>query len=164
MKKQLIALSLLALPFFAVAKGTGYGNTDWGMTPSEVVAVQKGAHLITPEKFKHAWGKVQTDNLTIGSGIYTIKYLFDGSDRLIQTNVSNNEKKNKGIINLHFDALHKMLTQKYGKPAFEGDDSVVWKVEDTSIELTRLIIANIMANVTVIYRPDTAISKDTSNL
>ncbi|CQR19888.1 hypothetical protein [Salmonella enterica] len=38
MKKQILALALLSLPLIGMAKDSGYGNTEWGMTPNQVVA------------------------------------------------------------------------------------------------------------------------------
>lgn len=96
MKKLLMAFVILTLPLLSFAKGIGYGNTKWDMSPSEVVAAQgNGAHLISPEKYKDNFGKVRIDNLSIGSGIYTVTFLFNSADRLVQTNVASNEKKMK---------------------------------------------------------------------
>lgn len=94
MKKLLMAFVILTLPLLSLAKGIGYGNTKWGMNPSEVVAAQgSGAHLISPEKYNDNFGKVQIDNVSIGSGLYTVTFLFNSADRLVQTNVASNEKK-----------------------------------------------------------------------
>lgn len=165
MNKHFLAFSLLAVSFATTAKGVGYGNTEWGMTPSQVVAAQKGnAHIIAPEKYKDSWGKVRTDNVNIGSGLYTVSYLFDSSDRLIQANVASNEKSNVGIIQNQFDALHQLLTQKYGKPQFEGSDKVTWKTADTTIELSKMIIQDILAQNVVRYVPNGKVNSDTSNL
>lgn len=103
MNKLLIAFVILTLPMLSFAKDIGYGNTKWGMNPSEVVAAQgNGAHLISPEKFKGSVGKVRIDNVSIGSDLYTVTFLFDSSDRLVQTNVASNEKKNEGIVARQF--------------------------------------------------------------
>lgn len=165
MKKQLLALTLLALPLFAMAKGAGYGNTEWGMNPSQVVAAQNGkAHLITPQKFKDNWGKASIENVDIASGLYTVTFLFDTSDKLVQTNVASNERKNEGIINNQFDSLNQLLTQKYGKPQFEGSEKVTWKTADTTIELNKMIISGVMAQTVVRYIPNNAVTSATSNL
>ena len=165
MKKNFLALALLTLPLIASAKGTGYGKTEWGMSPSQVVAAQNGkANIIAPEKYKDSWGKVRTDNLNIASGLYTVSYLFDASDRLVQTNVASNEKHNVGIINNQFASLHQLLTQKYGKPQFEGSDKVTWKTADTTVELSKMIIEGVMAQNVVRYVPNDKVTSDTSNL
>ena len=86
-------------------QGIGYGNTKWDMNPSEVIAAQgNGAHLISPEKYKDNFGKVQIDNVSIGSGLYTVTFLFNSADRLVQTNVASNEKKMK--VSLRVNLAH----------------------------------------------------------
>ncbi|HCD6796393.1 TPA: hypothetical protein NDW04_003116, partial [Klebsiella pneumoniae] len=107
MKKMLVALVLLLAPLLAFAGGSGYGNTKWDMSPSEVVTAQgNGAHLISPEKYNDNFGKVRIDNVSIGSGLYTVTFLFNSSDRLVQTNVASNEKKNEGIVARQFGTLN----------------------------------------------------------
>lgn len=165
MKKLLIAFVILTLPMLSFAKGIGYGNTKWDMSPSEVVAAQgNGAHLISPEKFKGSVGKVRIDNVSIGSGLYSVTFLFDSSDRLIQTNVASNEKKNEGIVARQFGTLNQLLTQKYGKPEFSDSDKATWKLPDTTVELSQMVISGIMAQTIVRYIPNSRVASDTSNL
>lgn len=166
MKKILIAATFLVMPLFAHADGgAGYGNTKWDMRPSEVVAAQgNGAHLISPEKYKGSVGKVRIGNVNIGSGLYNVNFLFDDSDRLVQTNVTSIEQKNEGIIVRQFNTLNQLLTQKYGKPEFANEDSVTWKLPSTTVELSKMIIPGIMAQTVVRYIPTSRVNKDTSNL
>ena len=107
MLKKIAILSLLLIsPILAFANGAGYGKTTWGMSPQEVVAVESNrATLIEPKKYSGAWGKVQINNVSIGSGSYTVDFLFDESDKLVQTNVTSNEKRNIGIANNNFKTL-----------------------------------------------------------
>ena len=97
MLKKIAILSLLLIsPILAFANGAGYGKTTWGMSPQEVVAVESNrATLIEPKKYSGAWGKVQINNVSIGSGSYTVDFLFDESDKLVQTNVTSNEKRKR---------------------------------------------------------------------
>jgi hypothetical protein len=165
MKKLIMALMILTLPLLSFANGIGYGNTSWNMNPSEVVAAQgNGAHLISPEKYKDNFGKVRIDNVTIGSGLYTVTFLFDSSDRLVQTNVASNEKKNEGIVAMQFSTLNQLLTQKYGKPEFTDADKVTWRLQDTTVELSKMVISGIMAQTVVRYIPNNKVRDDTSNL
>lgn len=165
MKKLLMAFVILTLPVLSFAKGTGYGNTKWDMNPTEVVAAQgNGAHLISPEKYKDNLGKVRIDNVSIGSDLYTVTFLFDSSDRLVQTNVSSNEKKNEGIVAHQFGTLNQLLTQKYGKSEFSDSDKVTWKLPDTTVELSQMVISGIMAQTVVRYIPNSRVANDTSNL
>lgn len=165
MKKMLMAIAFLLTPVMALAGGVGYGNTKWDMNPTEVIAAQgNGAHLISPEKFKGSVGKVRIDNVSIGSGLYSVTFLFDSSDRLIQTNVSSLEKKNEGIVAGQFGTLNQLLTQKYGKPEFSDADKVTWKLQDTTVELSKLVISGIMAQTVVRYIPNNKVKSDTSNL
>jgi len=93
MYKIIVFGTLLVMPLLAHAGGAGYGNTKWDMRPSEVVAAQgNGAHLIAPEKYKGSVGKVRIDKVDIGSGLYNVNFLFDDSDRLVQTNVTSVEQ------------------------------------------------------------------------
>ncbi|MBJ4924063.1 hypothetical protein JGF34_25035, partial [Salmonella enterica subsp. enterica serovar Agona] len=58
MKKQILALALLSLPLIGMAKDSGYGNTEWGMTPNQVGAAQMGkAHLVPPQTYEGRWGR-----------------------------------------------------------------------------------------------------------
>lgn len=162
---MLVALAFLFAPILAFAGGSGYGNTKWYMSPSEVVAAQgNGAHLISPEKFKGSTGKVRIDNVSIGSDLYTVTFLFDISDRLMQTNVASNEKKNEGIVARQFGTLNQLLTQKYGKPEFSDADKATWKLSDTTIELSKMVISGIMAQTIIRYIPNSRVASDTSNL
>ncbi|EIY2221696.1 hypothetical protein AAHV37_14985 [Klebsiella pneumoniae] len=165
MKKMLVALVLLLAPLLAFAGGSGYGNTKWDMSPSEVVTAQgNGAHLISPEKYNDNFGKVRIDNVSIGSGLYTVTFLFNSSDRLVQTNVASNEKKNEGIVARQFGTLNQLLTQKYGKPEFSDSNKATWKLPDTTVELSQMVISGIMAQTIVRYIPNSRVASDTSNL
>jgi len=165
MQKIFVALSILLIPLLSYASGSGYGNTKWDMRPSEVMIAQgNGAHLIAPEKYKGSVGKVRIDNVKIGSDLYTINFLFDDYDHLVQTNITSNEKENEGVIALQYDRLSKLLTQKYGKPEYSSSESVTWKLPSTTVELCKLIISGVIAQTTIRYVPNGRISKDTSNL
>lgn len=150
---------------FPVVAQAGYGNTQWGMTPNQVVEAEKGrAKIITPIKYNNGVGKAQVDNVNIASGDYTVTFIFDSGDRLVQTNLISDEKKNVGIINSSFNSLHQLLTQKYGEPSFKGSDSVTWKTDDSTIELRKMVIPGVMAQTSVRYIPNSKIEADTSNL
>lgn len=165
MKKQIFGLMLMAMPLICLAKGVGYGNTQWDMSPSEAVAVQGGkAHLIPPEKYNDNYGKVRIDNVSIGSDLYTVMFLFNSSDQLVQTNVASNERKNEAIVTRQFGYLNQLLTQKYGNPQFKDTDKVTWKTADTTIELSQMVISGIMAQTIVRYLPNSKVISDTSNL
>lgn len=165
MKKFLVAATFLVMPLLAYADGVGYGKTKWNMKPSEVVAAQgNGAHLIAPEKYKGSVGKVRIDKVDIGSGLYNVNFLFDDSDRLVQTNVTSVEQMNEGIIVRQFDTLNQLLTQKYGKPEFANADSVTWKLPSTTVELSKVVISGIMAQTAIRYIPTSRVAQDTSNL
>jgi len=166
MLKKIAILSLLLIsPILAFANGAGYGKTTWGMSPQEVVAVESNrATLIEPKKYSGAWGKVQINNVSIGSGSYTVDFLFDEYDKLVQTNVTSNEKRNIGIANNNFKTLSQLLTQKYGTPQFQSSDSVTWKTADTTIELKKLIVGSVIAQTSIRYIPNSKVVVDTSNL
>ena len=166
MLKKIAILSLLLIsPILAFANGAGYGKTTWGMSPQEVVAVESNrATLIEPKKYSGAWGKVQINNVSIGTPSYTVDFLFDESDKLVQTNVTSNEKRNIGIANNNFKTLSQLLTQKYGTPQFQSSDSVTWKTADTTIELKKLIVGSVIAQTSIRYIPNSKVVVDTSNL
>lgn len=165
MKKHFLGAILLCLPILAVAQSElGYGKTTWGMTPSQVVAALDGrAHLIKPEKYKGAWGKVSINPVNIAASDYKVAFLFDDNDHLIQTNVSSLEQKNVGIVDRQFQDLRKLLTQKYGQPQFDGE-TVTWKTSGTTIELSKMIIPDISAQISIRYLPNQRIQGDTQDL
>lgn len=165
MKKILIGFCCFVMPIIAMAKGVGYGNTEWGMSPNQVVAAENGkAALIPPEQFKGSWGKARINNINIGSGEYTVTFLFDSEDKLIQTNLVSNDKNNPGIASMRFNSLHELLTQKYGEPIYKGADKVTWKTADTTIELSKIIIPRVLSQTSVRYVPHSRLDADTSKL
>jgi hypothetical protein len=165
MKKLFFALTLLVLPLFAMSKGIGYGNTEWGMSPDEVVTAQNGkAHLIKPDKYYNSWGKVRIDNVSIGHYLYNINFLFDASNRLTQVNVNNIDKSSGRTIQRQFDSLNQLLTQKYGEPLFKSNDAIIWQTANTTIELSKLVIDGVMAESSVTYTPNSKVINDTLNL
>ena len=165
MKKQLLLILALFVPIVALAGGDGYGETLWGMSPAQVVEAESGrAVLIQPQQYKSSWAKVKIDNVQIGGDVYTVNFLFDASDKLIQTNVVSNEKKNIGIAHSRFNTLSQLLTQKYGEPQFKNSDSITWKTSGTTIELNTFIIPNVMTQTSIRYIPNSKIESDTSNL
>ena len=166
LKKIAIASLCLLLPVLALAKGEGYGKTTWGMTPQQVISAEASrANLIEPQKYTgNMWGKAQINTVTIGSSQYTVNFVFDESDQLVQTNVVSQEQNNPGIAELNFENLNQLLTQKYGNPLFKGKDSVTWKTPDTTIELSKLIIPRVVAQVNIRYIPHSRVKSDTSNL
>ncbi|MFS7385176.1 hypothetical protein [Rahnella sp. Larv3_ips] len=165
MKKHFLGAMLLCLPVLAIAQSeSGYGKTTWGMTPSQVVAAQgERARLIKPEKYKGSWGKVSINPVNIGASDYKVVFLFDDNDHLIQTNVSSLEQKNAGIIEDQFQNLRKLLTQKYGQPQFDGE-TVTWKTAVTTIELSKMVITGIVAQVSIRYLPNQRVQGDTQDL
>ena len=143
----------------------GYGDTQWGMSPAQVVEVEKDrAKMVEPIKYANGIGKAQINNISIASGDYTVTFIFDGNDRLVQTNLISNEKKSAGIADSRFKSLHQLLTQKYGEPSFKNSESVTWKTGDTTIELRKTIIPGIMAQTSVRYIPNSKIEAETANL
>lgn len=143
----------------------GYGDTQWGMSPAQVVEVEKDrAKVVEPIKYANGIGKAQINNISIASGDYTVTFIFDGNDRLVQTNLISNEKKSAGIADSRFKSLHQLLTQKYGEPSFKNSESATWKTGDTTIELRKTIIPGIMAQTSVRYIPNSKIEADTANL
>ncbi|QHI16252.1 hypothetical protein [Acinetobacter haemolyticus] len=166
MKKIFIAGVLGLFPMLALAKGIGYGNTQWGMNPNQVVVAEKGkAQIIEPKEFTGGLGKVRAENVKIDGHTYTATYVFDESNQLVATYLISNEKSNAGIANLEFNSLDKLLTQKYGKPQFKNENTVTWKTSSTTIELKKIIINSISyASATVSYVPNSKIENDVSNL
>lgn len=162
MKKLLMICVASVMSMLSYA---GYGDTQWGMSPAQVVEVEKDrAKMVEPIKYANGIGKAQINNISIASGDYTVTFIFDGNDRLVQTNLISNEKKSAGIADSRFKSLHQLLTQKYGEPSFKNSESVTWKTGDTTIELRKTIIPGIMAQTSVRYIPNSKIEADTANL
>ncbi|NLP55331.1 hypothetical protein OSH17_12470 [Acinetobacter baumannii] len=165
MKKIILLITMILLPIVSFAKGTAYGNADWGMTPAQVLEAEKGKAVeIKPEQYFKSFGKVRINDLIIASGTYTANFLFDENDRLIQTNVVSNEQKNRAIAASQFNELHRLLTQKYGEPVFKSLNKVTWKTKDTTIELSHSYVPNSIVRTSIRYIPNTKIEQDTSNL
>lgn len=162
MKKLLVTCAALLFPILSFA---GYSNTLWGMTPSQVIEAERDrAKIVSPIKYANGVGKAQINSVKVGSGQYTVTFIFDSNDRLVQTNLISDEKKSAGIANQSFKSLHQLLTQKYGEPSFKDTESITWKTDDTTIELRKLIIPGVMAQTSVRYIPNSKIESDTANL
>lgn len=166
MKFFLITLAFVLFSPLVIAKELGYGKTEWGMNPQQVVIAEKGkAQIIEPKEYTGGLGKARIDNIKIDGSTYTATFVFDASDQLTATYLISDEKKNAGITNLEFNSLNKLLTQKYGNPQFRSGDTVTWKTSNTTIELKKIIIKSISyANATVSYIPNSKAKDDTSNL
>lgn len=80
------------------------------------------AHICPPEKYNDNFGKVRIDNVSIGSGLYTVTFLFNSSDRLVQTNVASNEKKNEGIVARQLAPWINCWPKSIGKPEFSDSN------------------------------------------
>lgn len=153
------------LPLISYAKGNAYGNTNWGMTPAQVIEAEKGKAVETqPVNYNKSIGKVKIDNLSIGTGTYTANFLFDDKDHLVQTNVVSNEQKSRAIAVSQFNTLHQLLTQKYGEPVFKSLNKMTWKTEETTIELSHIYIPNSILRTSIRYLPNSKVEQDTSNL
>ncbi|BFM82758.1 hypothetical protein JUNP543_1076 [Acinetobacter baumannii] len=165
MKKIILLITMILLPIASFAKGNAYGNTEWGMTPSQVIEAEKGKAIeIPPVQYLNAVGKVKIDGITISTGTYTANFIFDDKDHLIQTNVVSNEQNNRVIAASQFNELHRLLTQKYGEPVFKSLNKITWKTKDTTIELSHTYVPNSIVRTSIRYVPNTKIEQDTSNL
>lgn len=144
----------------------GYGKTNWGMTPTEVLQAEQGrAHLVNPPaKYKNSLGMVSVDKLEIGGHLFKVVYQFT-DNKLSQVLVQGLEEKNSGINRNTFASLESLLTQKYGQSNFKDEGKrVTWKRDGTSIELTLLDIEGVITLVTVAYMPESETNKQTENL
>lgn len=166
MKRLFTVLALVLFPVLVFAKGIGYGNTQWGMNPNQVVIAEKGkAKIIEPKEFTGGLGKARAENIKIDGSTYTATYVFDDSNQLVATYLISNEKSSTGITNSEFNSLDKLLTQKYGKPQFKNENTVTWKTSSTTIELKKIIVNSISyASATVSYVPNSKVESDISNL
>lgn len=167
MKKILISAFLVVLPVISFAKlTTGYGNTEWGMTPAQVISAEKGrAKLVEPMNFHESYGRVQISDIDLGSVKYTATFLFDKNDKLIQTNLTSGNVQNEYIINSNFEYILENLTHKYGKPDYSGPHNASWKTKETTIQLKRSIDKRLsISEIFIRYVPNSTIAKTTSNL
>lgn len=165
MKNIILLITMIFLPITSFAKGNAYGNTEWGMTPSQVIEVEKGKAIeIQSVQYHNAVGKVKIDGINISTGTYTAIFIFDEKDHLTQTNVVSNEQNNRLIAASQFNELHRLLTQKYGEPVFKSLNKITWKTKDTTIELSHIYIPNSIVRTSIRYVPNTKIEQDTSNL
>lgn len=154
------------MPIIAIAKGSGYSNTEWGMNPKQVISVEKNkVKIIEPREYSTGWAKAENNEIKIDGSSYTATFVFDEKDALVATYLTSNTKDNIGIANLEFNTLEKLLNQKYGKPLYKSGDTVTWKTNSTSIELKKLIFnRGAFAQAVVNYEPASKSTRDTSNL
>ena len=166
MKKIALFIYLVLFSVCGFAKSIGYGNTEWGMTPSQVVVAEKDrAYIIKPIEFYESYGKVKINNIEIGGLKYTAIFIFDDNDKLIQTNLNSGYIPSKNIVNNSFEHTNALLVQKYGKPQFIGSDKIIWKAKNTVIELKKTIDDRLsISEIILKYTPIKAITKETSNL
>lgn len=168
MKRIFLVVLLMIISSASYAETMeGYGKSKWGMTPQQVVMAESGkAHLLeNPIKYKGKLGLVAIDSVEIGSSSYEVNYLFDGSDKLVQVNVSAKEEKNHLINEDNFKSAESLLTQKYGTPKYRDEGvKLIWNPKGTTIELSHFYIEKVVTKVTIRYLPEETTKIETSNI
>lgn len=166
-KMMLLVCCFLCFSAFAASAGShGYGKTQWGMNPDQVVAAEGGKvhKLNPPEKYANSLGMVGNDRVEIASSDFKVVYQFVNNS-LSQVLLKTLEDKNVGINSSTFQELDRLLTQKYGSPTYkENGKAVTWKTPGTTIELRHLYIEGVITSVTVHYSSDSESDKKIENL
>lgn len=127
---------------------SGYGKTEWGMTPDEVLSAEapRAEKLEKPENFKTGLGLISIKEVQIGVTKFSAIFIFDKSGkRLRQVNLTSLKKP--WVDASSFSSIEKLLTEKYGAPTYKEERVVFWKLPKTSIELARLNILDILSRL-----------------
>ena len=128
MKKAFIAtiLFFLSCSLFALE----FRKTSWLMTKEEVIASESGrvvSELSLP-------GQQQIVFRTLVNGFpATITYLLE-NDKLLSASYTFKKDTDRTA----FDGMKQDLVKQYGKPAFEQENLVGWRLEKTEIALAHL--------------------------
>ena len=128
MKKAFIAVVFLILSYSSFA--LEFRKTSWLMTKEQVIASETGrvvSELSLP-------GQQQIVFRTMVNGFpATITYLLE-NDKLLSASYTFKRDMDRAA----FDAMKQELTAKNGKPSFEKDDLVGWRLNKTEIALAHL--------------------------
>jgi len=128
LKKAFIAtiLFFLSCSLFALE----FRKTSWLMTKEEVIASESGrvvSELSLP-------GQQQIVFRTLVNGFpATITYLLE-NDKLLSASYTFKKDTDRTA----FDGMKQDLVKQYGKPAFEQENLVGWRLEKTEIALAHL--------------------------
>ena len=128
MKKAFTAIAFLILAFNVFA--LEFRNTSWLMTKDEVIASETGrivSELNLP-------GQHQVVFRTLVNGFpATITYLLE-DDKLLSASYTFKRDLDRAA----FDAMKQELTGKNGKPTFEKENLLGWRLQRTEIALAHL--------------------------
>lgn len=161
--KMLVAGLLLAPLAFAGEVVTAILSGTW--VHQKLLRLRAMAHIWSHHrKYNDNFGKVRIDNVSIGSGLYAVTFLFNIALIVLCNQCSQQWEENEGIVARQFGTLNQLLTQKYGKPEFSDSNKAAPKLPDTTVELSQMVISRIMAQIIVRYIPNSRVASDTSNL
>lgn len=64
----------------------------------KLLRLKDKAKIVEPIKYANGIGKAQINNISIASGEYTVTFIFDANDRLVQTNLISNERRVRVLL------------------------------------------------------------------
>ncbi len=133
----------------------GYGKTEWGMSPEKVLAAEpRAVKLESPVSNNDgSLGLIKIKELEIGNDLsartlkFDATFIFEKSGMKLQRVqlFSENYGTAGGVFFSDFSDIEKLLTVKYGEPAFKAANkitaqSVTWKFPSTNITLQTVVV------------------------
>lgn len=154
-----------------------WGETTVGMTPSEVIKMVKGSHLIQDGSTLETGAKelAQLDDLRVLKELYKVKFYFI-DDKLTQVTLNLNKERSFSLNLLVFQSLTDALSSKYGKAISRKIDSLTrlktadaqWVSDGTNINLQVTAVGDVPTSLNLNYQlnldPEKRLSTDAENL
>ncbi|HIJ96423.1 MAG TPA: hypothetical protein HPP94_11925 [Desulfuromonadales bacterium] len=170
MFKRAIAILLFSIFVATTAQAAddtnnlrGYGKAVWGMTPNEVIKVEKqrAEKLKQTEKYENLVGIVTIKEIQIGITKFSAIFLFDESGQKLEQVNLNSFENDSSTNAFTFTSVEKLLTEKYGAPTYKkGNASASWKMKHTSINLQLIDLPNANISKVIISYQSSARSKN----
>ena len=136
----LLLLAVFAPPVLAdTADVFGWSNARWGMSETEVAAAFAGdiVRLEKAEDYRDDYSPLGIDRLQIDGESYNVRFLFaKKTQRLVEVQIQGLDAE-WHLFEERFNALEKLLTEKYGTPFQRNDETKPSSSGGTWVNKTR---------------------------
>lgn len=147
----------------------GYGRTKWGMTLSQVLAVEDRAKEQIPAGVYAGdlISRAIIPAVNIDGSVYKVLYLFSRKEgALKQVNLV---FKGEYVYSGSYYSMQRLLVAKYGTPKLKQEEGASmrsrWIVGQTVVELSLVILSSIrVRNLFITYQPLSSVINNASDL
>lgn len=135
----------------------GFQGLAWGARNDDIKA-RFGSQLSIsnpPQRFHEAHANLGIENYNLDGVVMNVSFqMSNGNDQLFRVRLAKTTMSPTGQSHhKSYTYLLDQMTKKLGKPTCAGQFDCKWSRGDTVIELDYLYQANILENLTVMYKP-----------